>query len=272
MTIRKDRVAFTLQEVADACFISRYDVKDFALHGKITAHVWIPMGMIEESYEVQVGNRILIETTEKPFQGYLPLHSTDVRKLLKYKKVNIRCFPGKDYGTKICLHPGSPDVEVFKTDIVILKDDLKKLQRYLGVTSEKPMKAVFVGRLSQMLRDKNITIKAHEVAPPNHLACRTASNRPASYDELFQSVYFNGKHYSFGGIQAEIVKQLHKAALDGHPRVHFKILIENSGANSMYMRDIFKSQPHWKELIQNDGNGYYWLAEEFVISHTIHED
>ncbi len=267
-----ERTAYTIQETADRCYITRYDVKDFALQNRITAYVWIPLTMIEESHEVTIDNRVLTETIEKNFEGYIPLYASDIRKLLKYQRVNIRYFPGNDPGTKIHLKPGTPDVEVFKKDIVILKDDLKKLQDYLGVNVKKSTKGVKLGQFKKFMEDHNLGIQdvVNAVSPAQ--AQPLPRKKPTSYDELYQSIYFKGEHYSFGGVQANIIKQLHEAAMTGHERVHFKILIEKSGSQSMYMRDVFKSKPNWQKLIMSDKRGYYWLHEEFVLSHTMHED
>ncbi len=268
----RERTAYTLQETADQCYISKYDVKDFALHGKITAHVWIPLTLIEESQEVTIDNRVLIETKEKSFEGYIPLYATDVRKLIKYEKVNIRYFPGKDIGVKIHLRPGTPDVEVFKRDIVILKEDLTSLQEHLGMAVTKSTKGVKLGQFKKFMKDRNMDI-ADVVGAVTSVGARPlTAEKPASYDELYQSVYFKGEHYSFGGVQANIIKQLHEAAVKGHERVHFKILLEKSGAQSMYMRDVFKSKPNWQKLILSDKRGYYWLHEQFVLTHTMYDD
>lgn len=267
-----ERTSYTIQEAADQCYITRYDVQDFALQSRIKTHVWIPLTMIEESHEVTIDNRILTETKERNFEGYIPLYASDIRKLLKYQEVNIRYFPGEDPGTKIHLKPGTPDVEVFKKDIVILKDDLKQLQDYLGVNVKKSTKGVKLGQFKKFMKDRNLALQdvANAAAPVQPLSLVT--EKPASYDELYQSIYFKGEHYSFGGVQANIIKQLHEAAVKGHERVHFKLLIERSGAQSMYMRDVFKSKPNWQKLILSDKRGYYWLHEEFILTHTMHED
>ncbi len=267
-----ERTAYTIQEVADRCYITRYDVKDFALQNRISTYVWIPLTMVEESQEVTIENRILTETIERTYEGYIPLYASDIRKLLKYQKVNIRYFPGNDPGTKIHLKPGTPDVEVFKKDIVILSEDLEKLQAYLGVNVKKSTKGVKLGQLKQFMRDNNLGIADVANIASTVPTTSTKREKPTSYDELYQSVYFKGEHYSFGGVQASIIKQLHEAAMKGHERVHFKILIENSGSQSMYMRDVFKSKPNWQKLILSDKRGYYWLHEEFILSHTMHED
>ena len=36
--------------------------------------------------------------------------------------------------------------------------------------------------------------------------------------------------------------------------------LENAGSSSMIMRDAFRHQAHWKELIHSNGRGYYRLS------------
>lgn len=250
MTGRSYRDAYTLGEAAEACLVTKGDVKDIAVQGKTRLHVWIPLMIVEESYEVQNGNKVLFEAKEHPHEGYLPLYPSDIRKLIKYESVNIRCFPGATGTAKILLRHGTPDVEVYRKDIRILKPDLIDLQSFLGVRSDQDVKVKVICSLGQLIDKKDRAMERQK-------------RKRATYDPLFQSVSFKGLNFSFGGIQAEVIKQLHEAGKTGHPRVHFKHLLQNANSESMYMRDIFRSQPHWKDLVLSDKNGFYWLHEDF---------
>lgn len=265
------REIYSIQEVADSCNISRYDIKDFALHEKFTFHVWVPKMAVFECEQIEVGNQVLLGRTEKLHEGYLPLYASDVRKLLKYQKVNIRAFPNDDQDSEIHIHPGSPDIEVFKSDIVILKSEAAKLKTYLKEMTVKDNTIKTLGRIDQLINKKSSILQGLQNKEAYNLVPVNGDKPETTYDELFQSVYFKGEHFSFGPLQAEIIKLLHQATLDGHPRVHFKILLEKSGAKSLYMRDVFKGKDNWQNLILSDKRGYYWLHKEFVLSHTIHK-
>ena len=69
-----------------------------------------------------------------------------------------------------------------------------------------------------------------------------------------------GYRINFGEIQAAIVRHPYKASATDNPWVHGKTLLANAGSVSMVMRDAFRHQPHWKELIVSGGRGYYRLS------------
>lgn len=250
------RKEYKLKEAADHCLISISDIQDIAVQGEISLHVWLPLMMIEKSSRIKDGNRILLETQEYAHEGYLPLYPSDVRKLIKYKTVNIRCFPcPKDNDCKIFLKTGTPDVEVFNKDIRVLKDDLIRLQEYVGVRSNEKAKVKVIGRIDDLVSKKNKALIDQRRGK--------AKTEKTTHDELFQSIRFKGIDFSFGMVQADIIKQLYNAYYDSHPRIHFKTLIKNANSKSEYMRDVYRTQEHWKQLILTDGKGYYWLHEDF---------
>lgn len=208
--------------------------------------------IIEEVHEYIDGNQVLSKPSERPYEGYLPLYSSDVRKLIKYQNVNIRQFPGMDGSERIFLKHSTPDVAVFKKDIRILKEDLFKLQEYIGVRNNKDTTVKIIGRVDELMIQKRKALKRQR-----------QKQSVATHDELFQSVTFKDMNFTFGGVQAEVIKQLYQAHQEGHPRIHFKILLKKAGSSSPFMRDIFRNKENWKKLIINDGRGYYWLHEDF---------
>lgn len=60
-------------------------------------------------------------------------------------------------------------------------------------------------------------------------------------------------------MQARIIEQLHDAARSRQPWIHGKTLIYESGSQALRVRDIFKHQRKWRELIKSDDRGYYRL-------------
>lgn len=251
--LKNFRKAYTLDEAAELCMTSRFAIKDIATEGEIALHVWVPLMVFEESCEVEHHGKVLFETKRYQFEGYMQLFASDIRKLVKYEQVNIRCFACGSPRCRILLIEGTPDVEVHKKDIRILKDDLIALQKLLGIEQRKVDSVRMVGRLDDLLQKRDRILKDRK----NPARCRT------TFDPLFQSITFNGQNFSFGLIQASIIKQLYEAQKNGHPRVHFKTLLENANANCMYMRDVFKSQDNWRDIICSDKKGYYWLHDDF---------
>lgn len=82
----------------------------------------------------------------------------------------------------------------------------------------------------------------------------------------------NGHRFNFGDIQANIVRQLLTASNTDNPWVHGKTLLAKAGSESMVMRDAFRHQPHWKELIVSGGRGYCRLSPIGDTGTSMHLD
>ena len=71
----------------------------------------------------------------------------------------------------------------------------------------------------------------------------------------------NGLRLALGPRQADVVRQLHEAALAGNPWRNGKELLRNAGSESTRMHDLFKSKgADWSLLIDSDRRGLYRLA------------
>jgi hypothetical protein len=62
-----------------------------------------------------------------------------------------------------------------------------------------------------------------------------------------------------GPVLARVVKRLHDAAISAIPWCEGKLILGEAGSSSTRMADVFKSQPHWRRLIESDGRGRYRL-------------
>jgi hypothetical protein len=52
---------------------------------------------------------------------------------------------------------------------------------------------------------------------------------------------------------------LDEAATSSNPWREGKLILGEAGSASTRMADVFKSQPHWRRLIDSDGRGRYRL-------------
>lgn len=75
-------------------------------------------------------------------------------------------------------------------------------------------------------------------------------------------VLFRERRFRLGAIQAQVVRALHLAALGGDPWRNGKAILTSAGSKSLKMSDVFKSQEHWRELIESDGRGSYRLRSD----------
>lgn len=67
--------------------------------------------------------------------------------------------------------------------------------------------------------------------------------------------------YSFGPIQAKIIRELYKAAQTSSPWILGKNILADSGARTQHLKDLFKSHPILPK-IKYKAKGYYRLSIE----------
>lgn len=72
-------------------------------------------------------------------------------------------------------------------------------------------------------------------------------------------IYIGKTFYSFGPIQAKIIRELHKAAQTNNPWLLGKNLLVDSGARTVHLKDLFKSHPILPR-IKYRSKGYYSLS------------
>jgi hypothetical protein len=75
----------------------------------------------------------------------------------------------------------------------------------------------------------------------------------------YRHVITPDNNFHLGPIQAKIVEHLHIAHQDGDQWIYGKVLLNEVGSQCHRMRDVFKSQPYWRDLIESDGKGHYRL-------------
>ncbi|GAB4165574.1 MAG: hypothetical protein Tsb006_5070 [Rickettsiaceae bacterium] len=75
----------------------------------------------------------------------------------------------------------------------------------------------------------------------------------------FAKVFAHGKLYHFGAVQAKVIEQLYIASLTDSPWLCGKELLHKANSRSIALRDLFKSQTNWRQLIESDHRGNYKL-------------
>lgn len=65
----------------------------------------------------------------------------------------------------------------------------------------------------------------------------------------FRSVRHRGTLYAFSPSQAQVVRVLWEAYLNGTPSVGQETLLEQAGCESRRLRDLFRDHPAWDRLI-----------------------
>jgi hypothetical protein len=80
------------------------------------------------------------------------------------------------------------------------------------------------------------------------------------HDPDYRWVRLRGVRFECGPLQARVVRELHTASRTGEPWVHGKeVLRQKPPIASRSIRDLFKSKPNWRVLIESNGRGLYRL-------------
>ena len=84
------------------------------------------------------------------------------------------------------------------------------------------------------------------------------------HNDDFTSVRVDNEWHSFGPKQAAVLRLLKAAAETDNPWRDGKRLLDEAGATTMRLIDLFKRKPAWRRLVLADGKGRYRLSPEFL--------
>lgn len=73
----------------------------------------------------------------------------------------------------------------------------------------------------------------------------------ASHSSDFASINWFGAVYTFSKPQRAVISSLWNAWREGHPFLSQDTLLEVAGSDGMRLRDVFKGNPAWGEIIQH---------------------
>lgn len=239
-----ERVFYSTNELQDLWELSASDIKYYLLQGFLVAHVWLPMMSVYEVLMETEGNRIICTKELKHWEGYTPLYSHQCRTLYKTGKVYLRDFMCAEGNKKLFLPETAYSVPIHLSDIVILNDERRRFEKEHKFICLSSCRTKIDGRV----------IGAVPIKQTSH------------FEQAFRKVYHGGINFSFGTIQATVLQQLYEAANSGEPWQNGKKLLERAGSLSFTMQNVFKSNPHWRKLIDSDGRGEYRLHESFISS------
>ncbi len=239
-----ERVFYSINELQDLWELSASDIKYYLLEGFLTAHVWLPMMSVYEVLMETEGNRIICTKELKHWEGYTPLYSHQCRTLYKTGKVYLRDFMCGEDNKKLFLPETANSVPVFASDIVILNEERRRFEK----------------------EHKFSNLSACRVKIDGRVIGATPFKRPSYFEQAFRKVHHAGIDFSFGAIQATVLQQLYEAAQKNEPWQNGKKMLERAGSMSFTMQNVFKSNPHWRNLIESDGRGDYRLQESFMTS------
>jgi len=239
-----EKIFYTRDELQKSWQLGESDITQYLMHGSLTAYIWLPMMSIYEVYEQVEGARIVLTKNLRHWEGYTPLYAHQCRTLFKTGEVYLREFMCLEGSKKLTLPETAEGIRITIQDLVVLSEEKKRFEDEHRSATLNNCHLKIVGRI------KN-------TAPVK---------RYSYFEQGFRKVHHDGIDFRFGAIQASVLQQLYEFALEGDPWQNGKQLLEKAGSQSFTMQNVFKSNSHWRKLIESDERGAYRLQEFFISS------
>jgi hypothetical protein len=145
---------------------------------------------------------------------------------------------------------------------LILKNGNAAVERFKGQSTEDC--SIAEEARPQSFRKEDLLLRRCERARlETMVTAKAAARRGAQFAHSagYREVTIKGHRITLGPRQADVVRQLHEAALTGSPWRNGKELLMKAGSESTRMHDLFKSKgADWSLLIDSDRRGLYRLA------------
>ncbi len=229
---------YTLAQAAARWTATLEEVQHAIVAGKLHASVWL-----SPTYAYTITEHSPDNATRHPAQqleGYVRVAPESCRIIFSKGVVARRKFLTHQPDSHYLIVEHLDKVEMRIEDLLILTEDMRSFEKAHNFAASQPCKVISVHKIK---RD----------TPPQ---AQPMFNQQNDY----RLVRLNGYQFTFGEIQAAIIRQLHEASTSENSWIHGKTLLANAGSSSMIMRDAFRHQAHWKELIHSNGRGYYRLS------------
>jgi hypothetical protein len=220
-----DKAYFMLEEIEERWQLPHRDVVYLAENGLLKLSVRLFNVRLESGDFEDFGNGRWnrIPTDQRWFSGLQDLRAHDAFRLFRDGQARIDQFaaPAAEYCE--LLEP-TESLTLRIADVVVRREERDRVERQHGLArAGTPRGPVF-----QQVND-------------------------------YSEVRLSGLVFHLGQVQSRVVKQLHRAALTGEPWCIGKVLLTSAGSACTRLADLFKSQRHWRQLIESDRRGRYRL-------------
>lgn len=198
--------------------------------GLLRACIWLPLRFVERGV---IKNRKFIFESHEMTEGFVGVRPEDCRRICSSGRARLRSFTSvgeEGHILRLTYEPPQPAISVRMHDLVVLKQDRDKFEKSYDI-SETNVRDLYLDRAQSGF----ISVQDYR------------------YMKL------NDREYHLGDIQARIIELLHDASQSQKPWVHSKTLLFESGSHADRIRDAFRTQKHWQELIISNKRGYYRL-------------
>ncbi|MCH2546573.1 MAG: hypothetical protein MK052_03030 [Alphaproteobacteria bacterium] len=234
---------FRLEIIEKQWSISHDEVMYAVENNLLRVCVWLPICFVERGKEE--GYQFHTATSEH-YEGLVGIRAKDCHMLFQRGESLLTHFLTVDEkehsDIRIADEPHQPALQVYVRDLLVTNYDRTAFEEEYEVTTVN-----------------------HQPAYSDHLQHdryydrKRTNGRRFAYSNQYRHVVYEDENFHLGNIQAKVVEQLHNAHEGGDPWIYGKVLLHDVGSQCNRMRDVFKSQPHWRNLIESDGKGHYRL-------------
>lgn len=237
---------YTLEDLRDCWAVRLPDLKAWLAHGELQACVALPMMSVYEQCLEATEQTAQIKHSLRHWEGYASLSRYTCQRLFKSKCISLREFTCQQSQARLSLPDTAMDIVVSIDELHVLLPEKQRFERAHGMIENT---------------------KAQDNAPTPR-----ASHSPIASimaDASFRVVQVDGKSYSFGEIQSQVLRLLHKASLEGTPWQSGKQLLKEAGSSSFSLPNIFKRRAVWRKLIVSDQQGNYRISPHCQIEEDL---
>lgn len=244
MPLKKQKY-FRLEVIEQGWDITHDEVMYAVENGMLPVCVWLPMCFVERGKHQ--GDEFYVLSHDH-CEGLVRLRPKDCHMLFQRGTITLSHFLAvyeADYtDIRIAVEPPQPPLEVCERDLLVTNKHRYQFEEEHDV------------RCSDTLPLFDAPKQA--IQPTRSTNGRTRPER-FQHSNQYRHVVCCENDFHLGNIQAKVVERLHTATQDGEPWVYGKVILHDVGSQCQRMRDVFKSQPQWRNLIESDGKGHYRL-------------
>lgn len=241
----KKQKYFRLEVIEREWDITHDDVMYAVENGMLAVCVWLPMSFVERG---NVTDSEFYVLSRDHCEGLVRIRPKDCHRLFQRGTITLSHFltiRDIDYtDIRVAPEPPQPLLEVYVRDLLVTNEDRNHFELEHDVRSEDKLPLFDAPK--------------QPIQPPRNNAGRVQPEG-FQYNNQYRHVVCCQEDFHLGSIQAKVVERLHTATQDGEPWVYGKVVLHDVGSQCQRMRDVFKSQPQWRNLIESDGKGHYRL-------------
>ncbi|PIR33666.1 MAG: hypothetical protein COV36_02320 [Alphaproteobacteria bacterium CG11_big_fil_rev_8_21_14_0_20_44_7] len=234
---------FRLEIIEKQWSISHDEVMYAVENNLLKVCVWLPICFVE--YGKEEGCQFHTAICEH-YEGLVGVRPKDCHMLFQRGESSLTHFLAVGHkqhsDIRIADEPQQPPLMVLERDLLVMNNDKEAFEKeyQIGTVDQQP------------------AYSDHLQHDPYYSRKRT-NGRRFVYSNHYRHVVYEDENFHLGTIQAKVIERLHNASQNGEPWIYGKVLLHDAGSQCNRMRDVFKSQPEWRNLIESDGKGHYRL-------------